>query len=162
MPEDQELKYQMPKITLSFKGLFILIIYIIIFMLIPIYWLIYESKLWIVDVFWSKAPADDARPLARIINTMINQELYNRQKRNYGQRIYDPSMFPNVAALADWRPDGLIPANTKNGERSVSSGLDELRKKVILDTVIEVSSNINVFDSDHIYKISFNENKLYE
>ncbi len=79
------------------------------------------------DVFWSKAPADDARPLARIINTMINQELYNRQKRNYGQRIYDPSMFPNVAALADWRPDGLIPANTKNGERSVSSGLYEVK-----------------------------------
>jgi len=79
------------------------------------------------DVFWSKAPADDARPIAKIINTMINQELYNRQKRNYGQRMYDVEMFPNVAALADWRPDGLIPVDTKNGSRPLSSGIYEVK-----------------------------------
>lgn len=79
------------------------------------------------DVFWSKAPADDARPIARIINTMINQELYNRQKRNYGQRAYDVEMFPNVKTLADWRPDGLVPVDTKGGSRPISSGMFEFK-----------------------------------
>lgn len=79
------------------------------------------------DLFWSKAPADDARPIAKIINTMVNQELYNRQKRNYGQRAYDAEMFPNVASLADWRPDGLVAVNTKGGTRSIESGLYELK-----------------------------------
>lgn len=79
------------------------------------------------DVFWSKAPCDDARPVARIINTMVNQELYNRQKRNYGQRGYDAEMFPNVAALADWRPDGLVPVDTKLGTRSIGSGVYEFK-----------------------------------
>ncbi len=80
-----------------------------------------------LDVFWSKAPADDARPVAKIINTMINQELYNRQKRNYGQRGYDAEMFPNVAALADWRPDGLVPVDTKGGNRQISQGVYEFK-----------------------------------
>lgn len=79
------------------------------------------------DVFWSKAPADDARPVAKIINTMINQELYNRQKRNYGQRAYDVDMFPNVASLADWRPDGLVPVDTKGGSRRIDSGVFEFK-----------------------------------
>lgn len=77
------------------------------------------------DVFWSKAPADDARPIAHIVNQMINQELYNREKRNYGQRAYDPEMFPNVAALANWRPDGLVPFDSKGGQRQVAQGLYE-------------------------------------
>lgn len=79
------------------------------------------------DLFWSKAPADDARTVARIINTMINQELYNRQKRNYGQRGYDAEMFPNVKALADWRPDGLVPVNTFGGLRPISAGVYEFK-----------------------------------
>lgn len=79
------------------------------------------------DLMLSKAPADDARPVAKIINTMINQELYNRQKRNYGQRAYDAEMFPNVQALADWRPDGLIPVDTKGGGRRISEGVFEFK-----------------------------------
>ena len=79
------------------------------------------------DLFWGKAPADDARPIAKIINTMINQELYNRQKRNYGQRGYDAEMFPNVKALADWRPDGLVPVNTFGGQRPISNGVYEFK-----------------------------------
>ena len=79
------------------------------------------------DLFWSKAPCDDARPVAKIINTMINQELYNRQKRNYGQRAYDAEMFPNVAALADFRPDGLVPVDTKMGTRNIAAGVYEFK-----------------------------------
>ena len=79
------------------------------------------------DLFWSKAPADDARSVAKIINTLINQELYNRQKRNFGQRGYDVEMFPNVKALADWRPDGLVPVDTKGGQRTISNGVYEFK-----------------------------------
>lgn len=79
------------------------------------------------DVFWSKAPADDARPMARIINKFVNQELYNREKRNYGQRGYDAEMFPNVASLADWRPDGLVPVNTFGGNRKIQDGVFEFK-----------------------------------
>ncbi len=79
------------------------------------------------DLFWSKAPADDARPVAKNINTFLNQELYNRQKRNYGQRGYDAEMFPNVASLADWRPDGLIPVNTFGGQRKINEGVYEFK-----------------------------------
>lgn len=79
------------------------------------------------DVFWSKAPVDDAKPIAKIINTFINQELYNRQKRNYGQRAYDAEMFPNVQALSDWRPDGLVPVDTKGGTRKLGDGILEFK-----------------------------------
>lgn len=79
------------------------------------------------SLFWGKAPCDDARPIANNINTFINQELYNRQKRNYGQRAYDPEMFPNLAALANWRPDGMIPFDSKNGTRNITQGFYELK-----------------------------------
>lgn len=78
------------------------------------------------DMFWSKSPADDARGTARIINIMINQELYNRQKRNYGKIGYDVSMFPNVQALADWRPDGLIPMDLSGGKQ-IQQGIYEFK-----------------------------------
>lgn len=73
--------------------------------------------------YWSKAPADDARPLAEVINILLNQELYNRHKKNMGQRAYDPTMFHDVEALSDWRPDGLVPVDTKGGTRSIESGM---------------------------------------
>lgn len=87
------------------------------------------------DIFWSKAPADDARAVAKIINKFINQELYYRQKNIYGQRGYDAEMFPNVAALADWRPDGLVPVDTKAGTRSIASGIYEFRAGTISGTL---------------------------
>jgi hypothetical protein len=75
------------------------------------------------DVFWSKAPCDDARGVANTINTFINQETYNRQKNNYGETHYDAQMYPNVQALIDSRPDKHVPVDTKNGTRPLSSGI---------------------------------------
>ena len=57
--------------------------------------------------FWSKAPADDIRPIAEAIRILANQELDNRQKKNWGQRAYDPEVFPNASEL-EFRPDGLV------------------------------------------------------
>jgi len=69
------------------------------------------------DLLMCKAPADDARPIAKIINVMLNQELYNRQKQNYGETHYDVEMYPNVKALIDSRPDKYVPVNLPNGKK---------------------------------------------
>lgn len=74
-------------------------------------------------VFWSKAPCDDARPIAKMVNKLLNQEVYNREKKNTGVRLYDPTMIEDIDALADQRPDGLIPVNTVNGKRALSGAL---------------------------------------
>lgn len=57
--------------------------------------------------FWSKAPADDMRPVAESMNIIFNQALDNREKKNYAQRAYDPAVFPDPSEL-EWRPDGLV------------------------------------------------------
>lgn len=45
-------------------------------------------------------------------------------------------------------------------KKELAEEIDDLRKKITIDTVIEVSSRINVFDSNNIYQISFNQDKL--
>jgi hypothetical protein len=85
----------------------------------------FESDLWFYtswathpDIFnfWSKAPADDIRPVGETIRVLINQEVTNRNRRNLNMRAYDPEMFPNAADL-EFRQDGLVA--TKNGISSV-------------------------------------------
>jgi len=74
-------------------------------------------------LFWSKAPCDDARPIARYINKALNQELYNREKVNRGQRMFDPTMVHDTESLSDWRPDGLTPIDTKGGTRKLADAV---------------------------------------
>lgn len=57
--------------------------------------------------FWNKAPVDDVVPLAEMAKTLVNQELDNRQKKNWGMRAYDPEVFAEPGQL-EWRPDGLV------------------------------------------------------
>lgn len=78
-------------------------------------------------VFWSKAPADDARPIAKIFNKLLNQQMYNRDKQNMGHRLYDPKMIKDVKSLGDWRVDGLTPVDTKNGERPLAGAVHTLQ-----------------------------------
>lgn len=59
--------------------------------------------------FWSKAPADDERPIAEAMNVIFNQSLDARDRKIYGQRAYDPEVFPDPSQL-EWRPDGLVEA----------------------------------------------------
>lgn len=74
-------------------------------------------------VFWSKAPTDDARSVAKTINRLLNQELYNREKKNNGQRAYDPEMYHDLESLMDNRPDGLVPFDSKGGVRKAGDGI---------------------------------------
>uniref|UniRef100_A0A6H1ZCS2 Portal protein n=1 Tax=viral metagenome TaxID=1070528 RepID=A0A6H1ZCS2_9ZZZZ len=109
---------------------------------------VFESKLWWWTSwathrdafnFWSKSPADDIRPVAEVIKILANQELDNRQKRNFGQRAYDPDMFPNGAEL-EYRPNGLV--SVKAGEtktRAIASGIYEFQTP-------ELNGTINLVD----------------
>ena len=76
--------------------------------------------------FWSKSPADDMRPIAESMNIIFNQALDNREKKTYAQRAYDPEIFTDPAQL-EWRPDGLVEANTDGGARAIGSGIYEFK-----------------------------------
>lgn len=75
--------------------------------------------------FLSKSFADDMYGVADAVHTMFNQELTNREKRNYNARGYDREMFPDVQKLdqAQTRPDALVPVDTKGGTRRISEGI---------------------------------------
>lgn len=87
--------------------------------------------------FWSKAFADDLYYSADAIITMFNQELTNREKKNFNARAYDKEMFTDVAKLdaAQYRPDALVPVNTKNGTRSIAAGIYEFNTPELQGTV---------------------------
>lgn len=76
-------------------------------------------------VFWSVGYSDFYYPISDSIITMVNQELTNREKSNFNARAYDESMFEDEAKLdeAQYRPDALVPVNTKNGVKKISDGI---------------------------------------
>jgi hypothetical protein len=91
--------------------------------------------------FLSKSYADDLYPAADAIVAMFNQELTNREKRNFGARAYDKDMFTDVRKLdeAMHRPDALVPADTKGGTRRISEGIFEFK-------VGELQGTVNLID----------------
>jgi len=84
--------------------------------------------------FLSKAPCDDMRPVAEAMQILFNQALDNRQARNRPQRAFDPSIFPDPAQL-EYRPDGLVIATTKGGNRAISSGIYTFETPEITGTI---------------------------
>ncbi len=91
--------------------------------------------------FLSKGYGDDLYPAADAIVAMFNQELTNREKRNFGARAYDKDMFQDVRKLdeAMHRPDALVPADTKGGTRQIASGIYEFK-------VGELGGTVNLID----------------
>ncbi len=75
--------------------------------------------------FLSKSYADDMYGVADATHTLFNQELTNREKRNFNARAYDREMFPDVAQLdqAQSRPDALVAVDTKGGTRKIGEGI---------------------------------------
>lgn len=85
--------------------------------------------------FWSKAPADDIRPVAETLKILANQELDNRQKRNFGQRAYDPAVFPNGAEL-EYRPNGLVAVKSGVSQvQQIASGIYEFETPELNGTI---------------------------
>lgn len=85
--------------------------------------------------FWSKAPADDIRPIAEVIKVLANQELDNRQKKNWGMRAYDPEMFPNGAEL-EYRPGGLVAVKAGASKvQAIANGIYEFETPELNGTI---------------------------
>lgn len=102
-----------------------------------------DSEMWVWDAwhthpdefnFWSKSPCDDLRPVAIAIDIIFNQALDNRQKRNFGMRAYDPSIFPNPEEL-EWRPDGIVEATVSGSIKQISAGIYEFETPEVGGTV---------------------------
>lgn len=87
--------------------------------------------------FASKSFADDLYPVADAIITMFNQDLTNRQKINLNSRAYDKDMFKDVAKLdeAQYRPDALVPVDTKGGTRRIAEGIYTFTTPAMTGTV---------------------------
>lgn len=77
--------------------------------------------------FWSKAPADDMRPVAEAMNVIFNQALDARDRKIYHMRAYDPAVFSDPAQL-EWRADGLVETVAGiSANQVISSGIYELK-----------------------------------
>ncbi|UPJ35857.1 hypothetical protein IVB45_02255 [Bradyrhizobium sp. 4] len=85
----------------------------------------------------SKSYGDDAYAACDAIVAMFNQELTNREKRNFGTRYYDKDMFKDVRKLdeAQYRPDALVPADTMGGTKRISEGIFEFKSGELNGTV---------------------------
>lgn len=91
--------------------------------------------------FLSKSYGDDLYVAADSIIAMFNQEMTNREKRNFGARAYDKDMFKDVRKLdeAMHRPDALVPGDTMNGTKRLSEGVYEFKTG-------ELGGTINLID----------------
>ncbi len=89
--------------------------------------------------FLSKAYADDLYWVADTIITMVNQELTNREKKNYNARAFDEDMFTDVQKLdeAQYMPDTLVPVKT--GAKQISQGIYEFQTPELQGTINLVS-----------------------
>ena len=87
--------------------------------------------------FASKSFCDDLYPVADAIITLFNQDLTNRQKINLNARAYDKDMFKDVAKLdeAQYRPDALVPVDTKGGSRRIQEGIYSFTTPALTGTV---------------------------
>ena len=90
--------------------------------------------------FLSKSYGDDLYVACDAVVGLFNQELTNREKRNFGARAYDKEMFTDVRKLdeAMYRPDALVPANVPTGKR-LSEGVYEFK-------VGELGGTVNLID----------------
>lgn len=85
--------------------------------------------------FLSKSYADDLYWVADSIITMVNQELTNREKKNYNARAFDEDMFTDVQKLdeAQYMPDTLVPVKT--GTKQISQGIYEFQTPELQGTI---------------------------
>lgn len=96
-------------------------------------WATHESD----KVFWSKSYADDFYTVAISIIDLMNQELTNRAKQNMTARGYDIDMVTDPSKLdeASYRPDALIPFDTKNGTRKIADATYPFTTPVLNGTI---------------------------
>jgi hypothetical protein len=105
---------------------------------------------WATDLdphtFWSKAPADDVRPIAASMKKIFNLTLDNLEKRNWDMKAYDSRMFPDASKLK-WKQNGLVKANLSNarGLRNISEGIYEFQTPDTTNISINMFEFLNNF-----------------
>lgn len=106
---------------------------------------LYPWKSWAThedaENFLSKSYGDDLYPVADATIALFNQEITNREKRNNSPRGYDKDMVMDVRKLdeAAFRPDALVPFDTKGGTRRISEAVYEFKTG-------ELGGTINLID----------------
>ena len=88
--------------------------------------------------YWSKGPCDDMLPLAEVIRVLVNQEVDNRNKTNYGMRGYDPAIIQDPSQL-EWRADGLFAF--KSG---TATALGDMNKGIVQFQTPQLQGTINL------------------
>jgi hypothetical protein len=101
--------------------------------------------------FWSKGFADDFYNVADAIIIMVNQELTNREKKNFHSRAFDKDMFTDIAKLdaAQYKADSLVPANTMGGTKQIANGIYEFQTPELKGT-IDLVSWLSTYTADKI------------
>jgi hypothetical protein len=89
--------------------------------------------------FWSKGPCDDMLPMSEMIRVLVNQEFDNRNKRNYGQRAYDPEVFDEPTDL-EFRQDGLVAV------KAGTAKIMEIQRGIYQFETPELNGTINLVD----------------
>lgn len=86
--------------------------------------------------FWSKSYADDFYYVADATITLFNQELTNREKKNFNARAFDPEMFTDTAKLdaAQYRPDALVPVVVPAG-KNIANGIYQFQTGELSGTI---------------------------
>lgn len=106
---------------------------------------VYESNLWPYVAyhpyrdpfnFLSKAPVDDVLPAAESARILLGQILDNNQRRNLGQRGYDPEIITDPSQL-EWRPDGLVEMKASSKGIPIQNGIFEF-------TTPEITGSLNL------------------
>ncbi len=67
-------------------------------------------------IFWTKAPADDFRPIAYTMKKVLNLAIDNLEKRNWDMKLFDPRIITDPSQLL-WKQDGLVKATLRQGQR---------------------------------------------
>lgn len=94
-------------------------------------------------LFWTKAPADDVRPIAYTMKKIVNLTIDNLEKRNWDMTAYDPKVFNDPTQLL-YRQDGLVRANLKPNQ-DISRGLFKFQTPDTTSITINLVEWLNNF-----------------
>jgi|TARA_Y100000310_G_C20703059_1_gene831909 hypothetical protein len=72
--------------------------------------------------FWSKAPADDMRPIHEFTRIALNEGLNNLRKRNWDMRVIDSNFFPDPSQFIYKQPDQIVVGSPPAG-RQIQEGV---------------------------------------
>lgn len=94
--------------------------------------------------FWSKAPADDVRPIHDSMRVIFNEGLMNLRRRNWNMRAIDADIFPNPAEL-EWREDGIVMSTAGLRGKKMADGIYEFQPPDTTNITVNLMEFMNSF-----------------